>query len=80
MKRCVNAALNALSMATRIYLTCTRISHKARYKHDREDQAQHIMKILVVHGAPEEDPSDVAIVIEVCGQRPVTTDEGLDDD
>ncbi|KAL6472193.1 hypothetical protein MHYP_G00183810 [Metynnis hypsauchen] len=34
-------------------------------EHDREGQAQHIMKILVVHGAPEEDPSDVAIVIEV---------------
>ncbi|KAL6473124.1 hypothetical protein MHYP_G00193120 [Metynnis hypsauchen] len=33
-------------------------------EHDREGQAQHIMKILVVHGAPEEDPSDVAIVIE----------------
>ncbi|KAL6470835.1 hypothetical protein MHYP_G00219540 [Metynnis hypsauchen] len=33
-------------------------------EHDREGQAQHIVKILAVHGAPEEDPSDVPIVIE----------------
>ncbi|KAL7883045.1 hypothetical protein SRHO_G00007030 [Serrasalmus rhombeus] len=46
-------------------LTLGNVSHNASYKeHDREGQAQHIMKILVVHGVPEEDPSDVAIVIE----------------